>query len=778
MKSRGQTGTKIDPAGAHLSESFCNSAGSRRPRRVRAGALVAVLLASAACGLAIGAGVLSSGESQPPSSNNAMTQDTTTTSEPAARNPASFSTPVGYEITFDQRGGQLVDITYVIAAWDQETLEVHLPVWRPGRYEVLDVAGTVRRLEARDASGAVLPVEKFAKSSWRVATPGGGTVRIAYQIYANSIANRTRHVDDTHAFLSGACIFLYCDAMRNAPATVMLDLPPGWRVACGLSPRSEGEANAFVAKHYDELVDCPIEAGIQVAEQFEVNGVPHEHVFWGRTDVLSERVEDGTAPKKEETSEDLETADVVADADATESLSNDGKTPEKSGVEQSWAEASQDKPRAEGEHAPGEPQPLGDEAEQKPTSLERIVRDTQRIARVQQAFFGKLPCDRYLFITHIGAGLGGGTEHLNSTILQCKPDTFRDAKAYRNFLSLVSHEYFHTWNVKNFRPKGLKPYEYQRENYTTLLWVAEGTTSYYDELLCVRAGVWTPAQYFESLADLLYSEANRPGARLQSLEGASFDAWVKFNKPTPDSANSTVSFYSKGALVNFLLDADIRASSGNAASLDGVMRALNERFPLAGTTTYDNDSILTILRELTRKDYSSFFDSYVRGTAPIDPSPALEVFGLEWKPEEAQGAAKGADEPNSKVAKRKRPSTLGVELRDTDGAAVVVSVKAGGPAFDESMPAQWLLASDQIIALNEVRVHTADIEAMLKRSQPGETINITLFRREKLITLPFVLGSGPEPKQGLRRVKTPTSAQRAAYESWLGQPWPKDKPKK
>lgn len=399
--------------------------------------------------------------------------------------------------------------------------------------------------------------------------------------------------------------------------------------------------------------------------------------------------------------------------------------------------------------------------------IDRVVRDTARIAAVQQALFGSFPCERYLFLNHIGAGLGGGTEHVNSTILQFKPTTLLEEKQYRNYLSLVSHEYFHTWNVKNFRPRGLKPYSYQRENYTKLLWIAEGTTSYYDELLCVRAGVWEEGHYLESLADLIYTESHRVGALVQSLEASSFDAWIKFNKPTPDSPNSTVSFYTKGALVNFLLDAHIRRASGGTRSLDDLMRALNQRFPLGSPDAYDTDSVLAILHELTGQDMSGFFDKYVRGTAPIDAGSALAYFGLEWKPREK---AKGSD--SGPPGKEESRATLGVELRDTEGAAVVTFVRGGGPASDIHAPEQALLVEDQIVAVNGIRAKTADLEAAVRRALPGERVALSLFRRERLMQIDFALGEALPARLKLGRVKDPSPEQVAAYQSWLGQKWP------
>jgi predicted metalloprotease with PDZ domain len=602
---------------------------------------------------------------------------------PAQRN-------VEYTINFEQRGAQIVTIDLTLRDWNQPTLEVHLPVWRPGRYEVLDSSGGVRSFSASDSEGGALQWEKTNKASWKIITPAPGDVIIRYGVYANSISNRTRHVDDSHAFLSGASVFMYCHERRNEPLRVTLQTPPTWNIASGMET-DPADAQSLLADGYDTLVDSPIETGIQTRRNFTVAGVPHEHVFWGRTDVVP---------------------DVLTE-------------------------------------------------------------DTRKIAQVQYDLFGSFPYTRYVFITHIGAGLGGGTEHLNSTIMQCRPTAFDDPKAYRNYLSLISHELFHTWNVKQFRPVGLKPYEYQRENYTTLLWVAEGTTSYYDELLCARAGVWTAEQYLTALGEMIEAELIRPGAALQSLEESSYDAWVKFNKATPDAINSTVNFYTKGAVVNFMLDADIRERANNTKSLDDVMRELNKRFPLAGPGAYSNQDLLSILTELTGFSYVDFFKSYISGRDPLNPAPALAYLGLEWSTTEKDATKdSSADVSNEAGTKppekaKSQPGTLGVDVKDVDGAAVVTVVRADGPAFAGKEGAPGLLTDDQIVALDGLRIRGTDWESRIKALTPGTKVTLTYFRRERLYEVTFEVRPAPI-KRTLKRAKNPTPAQEAAYNAWMG----------
>ncbi|MFZ4573784.1 MAG: M61 family metallopeptidase, partial [Phycisphaerales bacterium] len=448
----------------------------------------------------------------------------------AVATPALGQSPgarVEYIVDLANPQTQTVDITLNIRGWTADSIDVHLPVWRPGRYEVLDPAGTIRSISAKGKDGRPIAIEKHAKSSWRISSGAAGFVSIKYTVYANAINNRTRHVDDTHAFLSGSCVFLYVHELRNSPIEVAIKAPEGWKVASGLDA-APGIPNVLVCPDYDTLVDSPLEIGLHDTLTYTVDGIPHDIVFWGGT--------------------------------------------------------------------PSDPEPF--------------LRDFAKFTKVQKDIFGGFPYKRYVFITHIGPAMSGGTEHLNSTVIQAKPAIFDDPTRFRSFLGLASHELFHTWNVKQFRPEGLKPYDYDRENYTKLLWVAEGCTNYYDSVCLVRAGVLPPKDYLHELAKVMKSELTRPGRNLQSLEDSSFDAWIKFNKVSPDSVNSTVSFYTRGEILNLTLDAEIRRATGNKKSLDDVMRLLYQRFPL-NAPAYTTADLLAIYKELTGVDFAPFHAKHV-----------------------------------------------------------------------------------------------------------------------------------------------------------------------
>jgi predicted metalloprotease with PDZ domain len=649
----------------------------------------------------------------------------------AAPSPQGQSPRVEYIVTLDQPQTQFVSISVLVRGVRGEHIDFMLPVWRPGRYVVMNQAQSIRDMKASGEGGQTLAVEKTDKSTWRVKPNGSRFVRVDYRVYANSLNDRTRHVDDTHAFLSGAAVFMYSPDFRHEPCHVRIEKPAEWKIACGLDPIEPG-ANVLRAANYDVLVDSPLEIGVHDTLEFEVAGKPHQIVIWGQ-------------------------ADYKAD---------------------------------------------------------ELKRDFAKIVEEQTTIFGSAPYQRYLFIIHVGAGGAGGTEHVNSTIMQTSRAALEEKDTYRRFLGLVSHEFFHTWNVKSFRPSGIHPYDYQRENYTKLLWVAEGTTSYYDDLVLVRAGFIKPDRYLETLSKAIDAMRNRPSEIVQSVEQASFDAWIQFAAHSPDDVNAKVDFYSKGALVSLLIDMEMRRRIEGKANLDHVMRAMFERFPLSGPG-YTAEDLQEIIEELSGADFDDVFEKHVRGAAPLDLEQALEIVGVELyfkaardedeEEDENEGedegdinadkhetprdaaSAEGAGEANHEAdpndAAQTQPAAtepaatepaeprvkayLGLNLTDADGRTTVSSVLADGPAF-----AAGVLAGDEILALDGRRLTAATLDARLKNLKPGQTITLTTFRREQMRAVEITLAGKADGKWTLRRVEEPSDAQKAAYAQWLRQKWP------
>lgn len=209
---------------------------------------------------------------------------------------------------------------------------------------------------------------------------------------------------------------------------------------------------------------------------------------------------------------------------------------------------------------------------------QKIIKDTQKIIEAEAQIFEGVPYDRYLFLLHLSGSGYGGLEHKNSCSLNYPRLGFRDRSKYNRFLQLVAHEFFHLWNVKRIRPHVLEKFDYEAESYTTSLWFCEGTTSYYDNLIPLRAGIYQRKTYLENLSKDITRYLTIPGRNVQPLGESSYDAWIKLYRRDANSDNSQISYYLKGEMVSLLLDLLIRAKHRNQRSLDDVMRLMWERF--------------------------------------------------------------------------------------------------------------------------------------------------------------------------------------------------------
>jgi predicted metalloprotease with PDZ domain len=392
---------------------------------------------------------------------------------------------------------------------------------------------------------------------------------------------------------------------------------------------------------------------------------------------------------------------------------------------------------------------------------DELVVDVTKIIDAAAAIFGGVPYDAYTFILLASPNAYGGLEHARSCTLLASPFTFSPRKKYEEFLELVSHEFFHLWNVKRIHPTALGPFDYQREAYTRALWVMEGVTSYYDRHLLVRAGLQAPRRYLDKLGEELGKIAATPGARRQSLEESSFDAWIKLYRPDENSVNSTISYYLKGGVVALLLDLEIRSRTihhgGGARSLDDVMRLLWRRFGSRGEG-FPDGAVQALVEEAAGVPLGELFDRFVRGRDELDAAPLFATVGLSVK-------ASWAEEPPPGAT----PAWLGATFKDDHGAVLVTGALAGGPAAKDG-----LYANDQILALDGFRVDAASLKERLATRRPGERVKLTLFRRDELRTVELTLTERPKDKYEVVAVDAPTDAQRAAFLAWTGHPLPEE----
>ncbi len=377
-------------------------------------------------------------------------------------------------------------------------------------------------------------------------------------------------------------------------------------------------------------------------------------------------------------------------------------------------------------------------------NTEQAAADVRRIIETQQAFWGTVPYDRYTILNVIHESRGG-LEHLASTVVMASRWHQRLRPRYLQWLRLVSHEYFHTWNVKRLRPVELGPFDYERENHSRSLWIAEGITSYYDALLLHRAGLSTVDEYLDMLSDRLRAVARTPGRAIRSLELASFDAWIRYYRKDENWSNTDVSYYDKGAAVAWLLDARIRAATNGKKSLDDAMRTAYQRF--SGERGFRTEAFYALASEVAGSDLGPWFAHHAASTDPLDYAPALRWLGLRLAP-----------------ARDTKAGWLGVRSADRGGRLIVREVVRDGPAWQGGVN-----PDDEIIAIEGYRVTAGGLGERLEQYRPGTRIELLIARRERMSTLAVVLGEPPQeptiefdPQADARAI-----ARRTA---WLGTP--------
>ncbi len=373
----------------------------------------------------------------------------------------------------------------------------------------------------------------------------------------------------------------------------------------------------------------------------------------------------------------------------------------------------------------------------------KMAEDTAKIVEQAKVIFGELPYKDYTFILNLRGG--GGLEHLNSTALQWQKFGFKPEARYKAFLGLVAHEYFHLWNVKRIRPDALGPFDYENENYTKLLWVAEGGTAYYESILLRRANLISDQDVLDSKAKIIEQLQTRPGRFETSIENASFDAWIKYYRQDENSVNNQISYYDKGELVNFLLDIEIRKDSAGVKSLDDVMRSLYNDF-YKQNKNYTPEDFQKIAEIMAGKSLGDFFKKYVHGTEEIDYNAILGGIGLQL-----QTGEEGAKQP-----------FLGGNLTESDGKLTVRDVPADTPAYQFG-----LNNNDQIVAIDGNRASQNFLQNYLKEKKPGDKVQLTIFRFDELREIEVTLGGRAKSDYKIVPVENPTDEQKRLYSEYL-----------
>ncbi len=531
--------------------------------------------------------------------------------------------------------------------------ELSLPVWIPGSYLVREFSKNLQSLRASQG-GAEVALEQLDKHRWRARCRPGKPLVLEYEVAAYDTSVRTAWLDATRGFFNGTSLCLRVHGQEDQPHDLEVVRP---RAMAGWSL-----ATGLPAHH-------TARSGF---------GTYRAH---GYDELVDCPVEMGPFWSIRFTARGVPHRLVVAGA----APSFDGK---------------------------------------------RLVRDVRRICEEAIAFWhgeGRPPFASYVFLLNVVHDGYGGLEHRNSTALICgrrdlprvgqSDKELQASEGYTQLLGLVSHEYFHTWNVKRLRPQEFAQYDYARENYTELLWFFEGFTSYYDDLLLRRAGLIDHATYLRLLAKTANQVLQTPGRHVQSVAQASFDAWVKYYRQDENTPNATVSYYTKGALVALCLDLALRREG--RTTLDAVMRALWQH---TGAGPMAEADLLAQLRTLSGRDWSAEIAQWVHGTGELPLAELLAAHGLRLQADTAQ------------LAQR-----LGLRVQESAGLQIKAVLRGG------AAEAAGFMAGDEWLAVETPgeawRVHKLDDVLLYagNTSQINAQVTALVARDRRLLRLPLAL---------------------------------------
>ena len=571
---------------------------------------------------------------------------------------------IAYAVELAEPHAHIFRVTVTVPApLDQEQVFT-LPTWVPGSYMIRDMAGQIVSLKAV-GNDASLPVTKIDKSTWRVSTRGlTGELSLVYEVYAQDPSVRLAYLDCERAFFNPSSLLLCPLGFEKEPIT--LDL-------------IKNDSPAY--KHWQVATGLVRDKATKRWRFGRYHADNYEQLI-----------------------------DCPIEIGAFKTLSFKAH-----GVRHDIVLSG---------HVPA-----FDEV--------RLVTDVKAACERTIELFDpkvkKAPFKEYIFFLNLTVGCYGGLEHANSTALIASfedlpfADTGKDEKGYQSLLTLFTHEYFHAWWVKRVKPAMFVPYDLSRETYTTLLWVFEGFTSFYDEKLVHEAGLVTSQAYVRALSESLTQHMSCTARLRQSLAESSFDAWIKYYKPDGNRPNAVVSYYVKGGLVAMALDAHIRRMSKNERSLDDVLRYAYQQFVEAGSdyAGLDEDFIGELIWEATGVDVTDQLQAWVYGCEEPDYEQVLKSMGYGAK-----------YETQSLVRSR-----LGVSVR-ADGVESVVT-----QVFDATAAqAAGLAAGDRLVALDNVRVEASKLEKMISRIPVDEPVSLYVFRGGILLPLVVTMGAPRKDK--------------------------------
>lgn len=390
---------------------------------------------------------------------------------------------------------------------------------------------------------------------------------------------------------------------------------------------------------------------------------------------------------------------------------------------------------------------------------EKLKVDMAKIVEQETAVYGENPNKYYLFIVHNFARGGGGLEHLNSTTLGATRDAYNTDKGYNGFLGLVAHEYHHLWNVKRLRPVALGPFDYDNENYTTNLWVAEGFTSYYENKYMYRAGFNDANTFVNDLAGGVAVVLNTPGSKYQSASASSYDAWIIGYRPNENSKNNSISYYNKGEVIGILMDLEIINATKGAKSLDDVMKAMYLQCKTL-KRGYTDAEFKAMVEKVSGISFTNFWAKYVNG---VDDAEYVKYFGYAGVDVSTENATPG------------KPVT-GASGQLSNSGLVVTSVTRNSAAWVDG-----LNVNDEIVSLDDVSINDAlstirlkspllslDILPVVAKKNIGEVLKVKIKRDGIDKELSLTLRENPSVRLKATINENATPAQKAIFKKWAG----------
>ncbi len=608
----------------------------------------------------------------------------TSSTPPRRRARSAGAAPVRYRVHMQRLHAHVYDVELELDRPDASGQELWLPVWAPGSYLVREFARHVLQVRAHCGERS-LAVRKVAKNRWRV-EPCVGPLQVRWSVYAHDASVRAAWLDPSRAFFNPGSLLLEPAGCEHVEHELRIEPPP--------APLAWSVATTLPARDVD-------------ARGFGSYAAPDYQQLIDHPVSCGEQLRLGFSACA---------------------------TPHALIIEHGGRLRGQVDER-------------------------RLRADLKRICEAQIELFEpasrRPPFRRYAFLLAPSPHGWGGLEHADSSALICgeadlpHPRDPADAGAgYRRLLGLCSHEYFHAWNIKRIRPQALTPPDLQRENLTGMLWLFEGFTSYYDDLVLRRTGLLDAKQYLQLLADAMCAVQATPGRHVQSLEEASFDAWIKFYRPDENTPNATVSYYTLGGL--FALALDLHLRSRGKGCLDDVMRLLWQRYGRADAPLREQgvaeDALPGLVREACGLDVRRWFARHVQGREELPLARLLAGFGVQC----VHAAAEA-------------PEALGLRLDAASAWPRVRYVRS-----DSWAEHAGLCADDVLVAVNEQQAGAAALARQYRRAAPGQLWSAHVMRDGRLLQLRAALPPPPVGPVQLQLAAHPGARALRLRRAWLG----------